>query len=436
MLTIVRRTASLWWQTWPWLVAIYLVGWLVRFWALQLAVHVGLAYGQLWGSLILPLAALTRLLTYLAMFMVIRSVASGLRDVVAEKQRPRGVFDVVLSAILPFLVIYTAWRLILEDYFVYLTTVDYAAVNQGATSAELTGSNVGIATWITIGITFAVRHVITRFRDRLPSPMLIIAAYLDVVWLYLALKASLNVLFGSPRWISERRVVVWLADLRDDVLSHFGWLHALWSVTGGAVGLLVPALGLALAWLAIAGVVYGTPLPPTWAGARRAFLGHRGGAAAQAAVERGRDTLRPRWQRIPGGIRSRVTEFARGLLGRFAPIVDAARLILHGGAVPIAFFVVLYTALVVLAPAGAYFDKDVTDGYLFRGLALLFGPHDWWWWQTYEQTIRAGVGALVDPIRVALVAATYWYCVDRVRAQRDAEASVRVEPDDRADVAG
>ena len=78
MLTILRRTVGLWWQTWPWLVAIYLIGWFLRYWAVHLAMHVALSHGDFWGSLILPLAPLTRLLTFLAMFLVIRSATPGL----------------------------------------------------------------------------------------------------------------------------------------------------------------------------------------------------------------------------------------------------------------------------------------------------------------------------------------------------------------------
>ena len=91
MLTIVRRTVSLWWQTWPWLVAIYLIGWFLRYWALHLAIHVGLSHGDFWGSLILPLAPLVRLLTYLAMFLVIRSVTPGLQGVETDDQEAKGV---------------------------------------------------------------------------------------------------------------------------------------------------------------------------------------------------------------------------------------------------------------------------------------------------------------------------------------------------------
>jgi hypothetical protein len=183
-------------------------------------------------------------------------------------------------------------------------------------------------------------------------------------------------------------------------------------------------LALALAWLAIASVIYGTPFTPTWAGARRALLGERTADAVAVAIERGRRAAQPRWQRVPGEVRRRVTEFARSQLGRFGPIADAARLILHGGALPIAFFVLCYTGLVLLAPSGAYFDARVTDGYLWRGVALLIGPHDWPWWQTYDSLIRALIGAVVDPLRISLVAAAFWFCVDQVRA---------TQPDDEAD---
>jgi hypothetical protein len=152
------------------------------------------------------------------------------------------------------------------------------------------------------------------------------------------------------------------------------------------------------------------------------LLGERAGDAVGTAIEHGRRAAQPRWQRVPAEVRRRVTEFARSQLGRFGPIADAARLILHGGALPIAFFVLCYTGLVLLAPSGAYFDPRVTDGYLWRGVALLIGPHAWPWWQTYDQLIRALIGAVVDPLRISLVAAAFWFCVDQVRAtQRDDE---------------
>lgn len=429
MLTIARRTISLWWQTWPWLVAIYLIGWFLRYWALHLAVHVGLSHGDFWGSLILPLAPLIRLLTYLAMFLVIRSVTPGLRGVETDGQQAKGVFDVVMTAILPFLVIYTAWKLIVEDYYIYITSVAHVLLNdwKHAAVSEIYSPDVSGKLWIAILIAFTLRQVVTRFRDRLPRWTMIVTAYLEVVWLYFALKASSVLLFGSPRWIRERRIVVWFGSVRDQVFAHVAWLAHVWNATGMVLGAVVSVVTLALAWLAIGSVVYGTPLTPTWANARRVLLGERTATVVESVIERGQRAAQPRWQRVPTEIRRRATEFARSQLGRFGPIADAWRLILHGGALPIAFFVLAYTGLVLLAPNGAYWDTKVTDGYLWRGVALLIGPHDWPWWQTYDQLIRALIGAVVDPLRIALVAAAYWFCVDRVRDEKAREASDRVK---------
>jgi hypothetical protein len=431
VLTIVRRTVSLWWQTWPWLAAIYLIGWFLRYWALHLAIQVALSHGDFWGSLILPFAPLARLLTYLAMFLVIRSVAPGLQDVETDGEEAKGVADVVMTAILPFLVIYTAWKLIVEDYYVYIVSVGHRLLIDWKFDAahQLQSADIGLKLWAAILIAFTLRQLMTRFRDRLPRWSMIIAAYLEVVWLYFAAKASYVVLFGSPRWIRERRIVVWMASVRDAVLSHAAWLTHLWNTAGTILGSTLSVVALALAWLAIASVVYGTPFTPTRAGARRVLLGERAGAVVDSVIEHGRRTTQPRWQRVPTEIRRRIVEFARSQLGRFGPIADAARLILHGGALPLSFFVLAYTALVLLAPSGAYFDPRVTDGYLWRGVALLIGPHDWPWWQTYDQIIRALLGAVVDPLRISLVAAAYWFCVDQVRAAQSDEESPGVEAD-------
>jgi hypothetical protein len=429
VLTIARRTVGLWWQTWPWLVAIYLIGWFLRYWALHLAIHVGLSHGDFWGSLILPLAPLIRLLTYLTMFLVIRSITPGLRGVETDGRQAKGAFDVVMTAILPFLVIYTAWKLIVEDYYIYVTSVAHTLLNdwKSAAAREIYSPDVSGKLWIAILIAFALRQLMTRFRDRLPRWTMVVAAYLEVVWLYFAIKASSVLLFGSPRWIRERRIVVWLSGVRDQLFAHVAWLAHWWNATGTVLGAVASVVTLALAWLAIGSVVYGTPLTPTWADARRVLLGERTATVFETVIERGQRATQPRWQRLPTEIRRRATEFARSQLGRFGPIADAWRLILHGGALPIAFFVLAYTGLVLLAPNGAYWDMRVTDGYLWRGVALLIGPHEWPWWQTYDQLIRALIGAVVDPLRIALVAAAYWFCVDRVRAQKAREESTGAE---------
>jgi hypothetical protein len=67
-----------------------------------------------------------------------------------------------------------------------------------AAARELQSSEIGAKLWMAILIAFVLRQLITRFRERLPRWTMTIAAYLEVVWLYLAAKASYVVLFGSP----------------------------------------------------------------------------------------------------------------------------------------------------------------------------------------------------------------------------------------------
>jgi hypothetical protein len=413
MLTIVRRTAVLWWQTWPLLVAIWLIGWLLRHWLLQLAVLIGSEYGNLWAYLVLPLAPLIRMATYLTMFLLFRSVTPGLRDVTLHRVGARGLFDIVIGAMVPFLVIYTTWKLVQEDYFVYLTSVQYQ-VRYESTKADLANflsSDGGASLWIVIAVAFLLRQVITRLRDRLPRWTLILAAYLDAVWLFLTLSAAAKAVIGSPQWISDRRIVVWFTDTRQDLVANLGVLGQWWNSSGAVLVMLISVVGLSMAWLAVASVVYGTPFTPTWEDARRAVLGERVRARISSLAERGQ----PAWQRIPNLVRVRVVEVLKEQIGRFGPIVDAGRLIAHGGAVPVAFFIAAYAALTVLSPSGAYFSGAVTDGYLWRWVALAVGPHEWVWWEAYRDTIRVVIGAIVDPVRAALVTATFWYCIEEVR---------------------
>ncbi|WP_111512355.1 hypothetical protein [Mycobacterium kyogaense] len=423
MLTIARRTAGLWWRTWPRLVALYVTGWFVRYWVLQFAISVGIDHGELWGSLIMAVVPIVRLLTYLGMFLVIRSETAALQHLEGGgTAAPRGVIDLTLTAVLPFLVIYTLWKLVVADFYVYFTTVNITTVYEGTQDrvAAVVNHTAGAPLITVIVIAFLLRQLITRFRDRLPSAMMLLAVYFQVLWLFLTIQASFAALFGTADWIAQRRIVVWYSGIREEVLSHLGALGRFYESLTAALGPLAQVVALSLAWLAIAAAVYGTPLTPTWQGGRRAFLGHRGDVAAARAIDRGRKTLQPRWHRVPATVQERVVEFLRGQLGMFGPIVDAGRLILHGGALPIAFFVLVYTGLVVLAPGNAYFDPTVTDGYLFRAVAVALGPHEWAWWQAFDDTIRLVIDAVIDPIRICLVAATYWFCVDQVRAQQAA----------------
>jgi hypothetical protein len=216
---LLRRTGILWWRCWPRLVAIYLVGWLTRYGALKLAIFVSVHVGGLWGDLVFPLVPLARLLTYVAMFWVVRGAVTNARASWTEAT------NTVLRSILPVFVLFTAWKLHLEDRAGYLNVrylEYYGSTMDGLSSAktsEQINQYLSPTDWriyAVIGIAFAIRMLLTRFREKLPTWTQLLALYLEATWVLLLVTAAADKLFGTPEWIKERRVVVWYLNEKEE----------------------------------------------------------------------------------------------------------------------------------------------------------------------------------------------------------------------------
>ena len=82
------RPFDLWWRHFPQLAALYLLGWLGRKGAIELAAYVGWD-NDVWASLIMPFAGLARLGSYIAMFLVLRSAVPALAALRANRRRLR-----------------------------------------------------------------------------------------------------------------------------------------------------------------------------------------------------------------------------------------------------------------------------------------------------------------------------------------------------------
>lgn len=66
-------------------------------------------------------------------------------------------------------------------------------------------------------------------------------------------------------------------------------------------------------------------------------------------------------------VADKAREHALGQLGKFRPIVDSARLILHGGVLALSLYVLAYLGLAWLDMAGSFYRAQMGDGYLVRG---------------------------------------------------------------------
>ena len=170
MLHIARGTVQLYARHIPALLAFFLAGWIANYLLIRFAGYVA-NIDPLYGYLVLPLAILVRVASFVAMFLVLRP--------------GRNFVEALSSSILPFLVVFATWGLIKSDW------VNFA-------NAQLEQRSIGetevplfiTVTPITVGIVvvaFVLRLVLKKYSEKLPKWFGFVAAYLEAVWLFLAI---------------------------------------------------------------------------------------------------------------------------------------------------------------------------------------------------------------------------------------------------------
>jgi len=423
------RPLVLYWRCWPQLVACYLVGYLGRWGAISLAARVG--YDNYWWvALIMPLAAIARLGSYLAMFLVLRRAIPVIAQLPPRAARRVDLFATIT---VPFLAIYLAWQMFREDWLLFeqkalVYRVDVAvvsAVNSGASTDlhpdVLPPSHVTV---VVLCAAFASRVVLARLKDRLPTWMIAVRVYVDALWVFLALvfsvNAGLTLLVNPSKWVSQRRVVVWFNTTRAELLSSFRPLETTWNVCASAVHTVFDGATIPLLWLAVAGIVYGATTAG-WRGAIRRAAGQRATDLLDRAAP-AQQRVQHHWSRVPQTFREKTLDYLRLQLGRFQPIADAARVIMHAGVLALSLYVLGYLALAWLDMSGSFYRLQSGPGYLFRGMAWALGPHSIEYWRGFSTALELVSHMIVEPLRACLIASTFAYCVEHViRLEQEAQ---------------
>ncbi|MUM18165.1 hypothetical protein FZI91_03395 [Mycobacterium sp. CBMA271] len=418
---ILKNTFFLYRRCFLQLIAIYLVGWMVRYGIVQLAVAVAVKHGMIWGDFILPLSPLTMLLTYLGMFWVLRPyIFPDTADTGVEE-----FLKTALEILLPAFAIFVLWKLQMRDAWNFdhqavlqiaeehlagsYTRSNEVNAREMATVGQLTNPSTSVLTLIVVSL-LAVRRILIAVANRLPKWTIFPRLYVESAWIYIFFIASAAAIYGSPRWMNERKVVVWYHEQKQAVLEHLGpvadvirWVAE--HTAGATQAILAP-----LSWFVIAGLAYAQTNTSTWGNASRAILGQRHFDRLAGITRKPVATVQSQWQKLPAVVRSRTDEIRSTVLGTFDHIRDALRLALQTGPLPVALYIVMFATLVLLYPTDTFFDATISDGYLWRGLAYLFGPHEYAWWTSREATIRLFIGAAIEPIRICLIAGMYWFC--------------------------
>lgn len=384
----------------PALLAWMIAGTLGHYLVLELASLVG-ARTAIGGILLLPVAALCLLVAYVAMFLVLRGSMPQLRELAplpeSAAERRRAFLDALLGGMLPFLAFYAAWGYIREDVITYVNGafdwhyiwgIEAAVAGQDFDSSG-TISDLGWnpLTLIIVAAAFAGRRAYKKYKERIPGWTAGVAVYLEALWIYLAayLVSDLFGFFGE--WVATRQGTVWLADLRGMLTGVFAPLGFLWD---GVLWLLAEAGGVILlpvAWLTIAGVIYGQAVKaeaPVLSG---------------ALVER----ARTRYGTVPERIRRRLGDIWNDFAGRFRPVGRALALMWWAGPVLVGGYILFYTLL------------DFGEQRALIGLSRAIGPHLSSFWVPVSAALVLVVTVLIEPVRIAVVAGAYDGVLGRLR---------------------
>lgn len=426
-MTYLLRPFVLCLRYWPQLAGCYLLGLLGRRGAIELAAWVGYD-NDVWVALIMPLAGLARLGSYVAMFFVLRSAIPSLRAIPRRSARRIDVFSTV---IVPFFAIYLAWKLFAEDWIAFQTAaLDYriadAMITPGTTELHPETLPVSTVTWALIFAALVLRYVLSRFKEHLPGWMLAVRVYVDALWVFLgvsfAASKDLTFFLNPTGWLAERRIVVWFNETRADLFSHLRPLEALWDTFTWTVSTVFGGATIPLLWLAVAAIVYGVTMPEDWRGAARRVAGDRADRVFERAAAREK-RVRERLKRLPDVHRDDARDWFLSQLGNYRTITDAARLILHAGVLALSLYVLGYLGLAWLDMAGGFYRPEVRAGYLFRGTAWLLGPHPGAFWDFARPVLIFVSHLIIEPLRICLIASTVAYCVEHVRPRETTAAS-------------
>ncbi|KNY05958.1 hypothetical protein [Microbacterium sp. GCS4] len=370
---------------WPALMAWYLGGEAVHRLLIEFAGFVG-GHTTLGGLLLLPLAVAARLVSYVAMYLTVRpSLPHSRRD---DAGGPREFASATLAAILPFFAFYTAWGMLDADQIDFFRVASAIALADSGYQLDQVGDRGGL---IAVGalpvavlvIALAARLVYMRLAPRLPRWSVVLAVYAEVLWTFMLFTLVARWWSGILDWIGQREVVGWLQVFGDWFAVNLAPVAVVWEVATWIVGIVIAAVIVPAAWLTVAGVVFGTTFDST-----PSFVRWGGGA-----------------------MRGALASIARTIVLRLEGLWAAVAVIWRGGPL-------LFGAYAVAYAAWAWAEQSGT-----RGALLLIGGHENAFWAGVYPLVVVAVGAIAEPVRVAIVATAYDSVIARPQAGLDTRPS-------------
>ena len=403
MWSTVREVLRLAGRSWPLLLLWFLGGWIVRWVVIRIAAELGAIDATL-GLIVLPIAVLARLVSYIGMFLVLRDsmpafsrLARGNVTDESVEETALGFRDILLSSVLVFFALYSAMDLMREDLLKYAGLAIesdnfFTYADSGNTVLAVTATPASIAVAI---IAFVGRFVLKRLRSRLPGWTSIITVYLEAVWVFSAVNVLSSIFSVVPDWIDSRQFIRSLDELRQTLVENSLTLKLAWDGASWVWNSSSEIVFLALSWLLVAGVVYVRSLATSLLEVRR----REGPRSA---------LLGARWASTPVALARRARPLFDDAIEIAKPLLLSARVIWRGGIVFLAVYVFAYALWVSIGD------------WVLAGIYSAIGPHPYRWWMATDQPIGFLIDLLVEPVRISLLAVAFDFCLRRSPRAADA----------------
>jgi len=392
----VREVLRLAGRSWPLLLLWFLGGWIVRWVVIRIAAELGAIDATL-GLIVLPIAVLARLVSYIGMFLVLRDsmpaftrLARGNVNDGSVEETALGFRDILLSSVLVFFALYSAMDLMRQDLLKYAGLAIesdnfFTYADSGTTVLAVTATPASIAVAV---IAFVGRFALKRLRSRLPKWTSIITVYLEAVWVFIAVNVLSSLFSVVPDWIDSRQFIRSLDELRQTLVENSLTLRLAWDGASWVWNSSSEIVFLALSWLLVAGVVYVRSLATSLLEVRRRDR-------PRSAV------LGARWASTPVAMARRARPLFDDAIEIAKPLLLSARVIWRGGIVFLAVYVFAYALWVSIGD------------WVLAGIYSAIGPHPYRWWMSTDQPIGFLIDLLVEPVRISLLAVAFDFCLRR-----------------------
>ncbi|MFS0910595.1 hypothetical protein AB3M89_02305 [Microbacterium sp. 179-I 3D2 NHS] len=404
MLTIVTTAGRVLWRHWPAMMAWYLAGVLVHYIVTELAGFIG-AYSATVGFLVLPIGILARLISLVAMFLVLRDGLRNLQEVAplpeSPAERRRTFLSALLAGILPFFAVYWAQGLLRDDVNAYSaralevrTGIIWTTRVNGGPSPDSADTvlNLPLSVWTVaiIVLAFAGRWAWSKWSARLPKGVSPIAVYLEVVWVFFSVMVLGDVFDRIKAWVDGRAAMAFLETVREQVLDAVAPLRWLWQVIGWVLTEAGPVILTPLAWLTIAGVIFG-----------QAIVAEKLRVESQLISR-----FRQHAAAIPNPVVRRLKDLGEELGARFRPIGRALLLMWRAGPILVASYALLFVVVKALESSLAF------------GITRLVGPHEYVFWAIATPLVSLVPLLIIEPLRIAVISGAYDATLGRLRRKQ------------------